>query len=145
MPSRSFLKALVFVVLAAALPALAESGLRVPQRGEPGLDPSLARGWFAPHFDRFGFANYQWKQAMGFAPSERMNWSYAFGDRGSLGMSYANGRDIDPATVIDARQFGLFGRYSFAQDWSLSAEAVTREPGTLFRLHDLRIGVQRRF
>ncbi len=145
MPSRPFLTALLLVILAAALPAHAESGLRLPQRVEPGLDPSFARGWLAPDFDRFGFANYQWKDAMGFAPSQRMNWSYAFGNRGSLGMSYANGRDVDPATVIDARQFGLFGRYSFTQDWSLSAQALTREPGALFRMHDLRIGVQRRF
>jgi hypothetical protein len=145
MLSRSFLPIVILAALAAALPAHGESGLRVPQRGEPGLDPSFARGWLAPDFDRFGFAAFNWKEAIGFAPSQRMNWSYAFGGRGSLGMSYANGRDVDPVTSIDGRQFGLFGRYAFAQDWSLSAEAVAREPGTLFRLHDLRIGVQRQF
>ena len=71
-------------------------------------------------------------------------WSYAFGERGSLGMSYANS-NYDPATVVDGRQYGLFGRYSFAPDWSLSAETLSREPGSLFRLQDFRIGVQRRF
>ena len=145
MPSRPVLNALVFALLAAALPAHAESGLRVPQRGEPGLDPSFARGWLAPDFDRFGFATYRWKEAMGFAPAQRLNWSHAFGNRGSLGMSYTNGRDIDSSPTIDARRFALFGRYSLTQDWSLNAEALAREPGTLFRLHDLRIGVQRRF
>jgi len=131
----------ILVLLAAALPAGAQS-LRVPQRPEPGLDPSFARGWLAPTYDPYGFARFQWKDAVGFAPSSRMNWSYAFGERGSLGMSYANGA-YDPAA--DGRQYGLFGRYSLNTDWSLSAETVANQPGTLFRLQDLRIGFQRRF
>ena len=32
------------------------------------------------------------------------------------------------------RQYGLFGRYSLAPDWSLSAETLSREPGNLLRL-----------
>jgi hypothetical protein len=130
------------LLLLPAVPAAAQS-LRLPQRSEPGLDPSLARGWLAPTYDRFGFATYRWKDAIGFAPASRMNWAYEVGERGSLGMSYANG-NYDPATV-DGRQYGLFGRYSFTRDWSLSAETISREPGTLFRLQDFRIGVQRRF
>jgi hypothetical protein len=131
----------IVLLLATALPAVAQS-LRVPNRPEPGLDPSFARGWLAPRYDPYGFARYQWKDAVGFAPSTRMNWSYAFGERGSLGMSYANGA-YDPAT--DGRQYGLFGRYSLNPEWSLSAETVSSQPGTLFRLQDLRIGFQRRF
>ncbi|HEX2566589.1 MAG TPA: hypothetical protein VHL85_06995 [Burkholderiales bacterium] len=131
----------IALLLAAALPAAAQS-LRVPQRPEPGIDPSLARGWLAPTYDRYGFARFQWKDAVGFAPSSRMNWSYAFGERGSLGMSYANG-SYDPAA--DGRQYGLFGRYSFNPDWSVSAEALSNQPGALFRLQDFRIGFQRRF
>lgn len=141
MQARNALPALV-LALAAALPAWGQS-LRLPQRGEPGLDPSLASGWLAPSYDRFGFARFQWKDAVGFAPGSRMNWSYAFGERGDLGMSYANANQ-DPAAV-DGRQYGVFGRYSLSHDWSLSAETVSREPGTLFRLQDLRIGFQRRF
>src|SRR5213082_4168298 len=79
--------------LLAALPAAAQSGLRLPERGEPGLDPNCARGWLAPEYDRFGFAAYQWRDAYGFAPAPRMQWSYAFGERGSLSMSLASGRD----------------------------------------------------
>ena len=142
MQARSLFRLIAVFALAAALPATAQS-LRLPQRGETGLDPSFARGWLAPSYDRFGFANYGWKYAAGFAPSSRMNWSYTLGERGSRGMSYANG-NYDPA-VVDSRQYGLFGRYSFAPDWSVSAEALSREPGTLFRLQDFRIGVQRRF
>jgi hypothetical protein len=142
MQARKALQAVVFATLAAALPAWGQA-LRMPQRSEPGLDPSFARGWLAPSYDRFGFANFQWKDAVGFAPSSRMNWSYAFGERADLGMSYSSPGQ-DPAAV-DGRQYGLFGRYSLTQSWSLSAETMSREPGALFRLQDLRIGVQRRF
>ena len=143
MRGRIFVRIALALALAAVLPAAAQS-LRLPQRGESGLDPSFARGWLAPNYDRFGFTHFRWKDAVGFAPSSRMNWSYAFGERASLGMSYANS-NYDPAAALEGRQYGLFGRYSFAPDWSLSAETLSREPGSLFRLQDFRIGVQRRF
>lgn len=143
MQSRTFSRLILATLLAATLPVYGQSGLRVPQRGEPGIDPALARGWLAPDYDRFGFARYHWKDMVGFAPSQSMNWAYAIGERASLGMSYSSARDVD--SVMDGRQFGLFGRYAFASNWSLSAEAIGREPGTVLRLNDLRIGVQRRF
>jgi hypothetical protein len=34
--------------LVASASAFGQSGLRLPERGEPGLDPSFARGWLAP-------------------------------------------------------------------------------------------------
>ncbi len=139
MPSRIFCQLALVAALAAALPALAQSGLRVPERGEPGLDPAFARGWLAPDFDRFGFASTHWKDALGFAPSQRMNWSYTFGNRHSLGLSLGGVREYEYE-----RQFSLYGRYWFAQDWALSAEATSRETSGL-RLQDLRIGVQRSF
>ena len=142
MQARKALQAAVLIALVSASPAWGQS-LRMPQRDEPGLDPSFARGWLAPNYDHFGFARFQWKDAVGFAPSSRMNWSYAFGERGDLGLSYSNPSQ-DPS-ALDGRQYGLFGRYSLTQNWSLSAETVSREPGTLFRLQDLRIGFQRRF
>jgi hypothetical protein len=129
------------VGLSAAVPAYAQSGLRVPQRGEPGLDPALARGGLAVDPDRVGFATYSWREAVGLAPSPRMQLSYFFGDRGSLGMSYINGRESE----YDARQYSLFGRYWFAHDWAVSAEALSRDTPGLLRLNDFRIGVQRRF
>jgi hypothetical protein len=130
----------IALLLAFAIPAFAQSGLRVPQRGEPGLDPTFARGWLAPDFDRFGFANYNWKDPIGVAPGQRMNWSYTFSDRSSLGMSLGS-RELD----YDQRQISLFGRYWFAPDWAVSAETQSREPTGLLRLNDFRIGVQRRF
>jgi hypothetical protein len=125
----------------AAAAAHAQAGLRLPQRGEPGLDPAFARGWLATEFDRYGFALYPWRDIVGFAPRESRNWSYAFGERANLGMSLLNGREFDP----EPRQYSLFGRYSLSQDWALSAETLSRDPGGLLRLQDFRIGVQRRF
>jgi len=134
--------ALAAAAVLAALPALAQSGLRVPERGEPGLDPAFARGWFAPGYDRFGFATYLWRDGYGFAPGPRMQWSYALGQRGNLSMSLANNaRESD----LDSRPLSLFGRYWFAQDWAVSAESASRDASGLFRLQDFRIGVQRRF
>lgn len=98
-----------------ALPAFGQSGLRVPERGEPGLDPSFARGWLAPEYDRFGFAAYQWRDTYGFAPSPRMEGS------------------------------SVFGRYRVSPSWSVSAESLSRDASGLFRLQDFRIGLQRRF
>ena len=131
----------LIVGLLAAVPAFGQSGLRLPERGEPGLDPSFARGWLAPEYDRFGFAAYQWRDAYGFAPAPRMRWSYAFGERASLSMSYANIRDSE----LEPRPLSVFGRYWLSPDWALSAESLSRDPTGLFRLQDFRIGVQRRF
>lgn len=125
--------------------AHAQSGLRLPQRDGTGLDPTLARGWLAPEYDRFGFARHYWRDMVGFAPRQRMNWAYAFSERGSLGLSYSSSRDPLDTPGIEARQYGVSGRYAFSQEWALSAEAVGREPGAVLRLNDLRIGVQRRF
>ena len=128
------------VVLVAAMPALAQ-GLRLPERNEPGIDPAFARGWLAPDYDNFGFARYQWRDASGYTPGSRMNWSYSAG-RGTLGMGVINGNGRD---LLDQdRQYSLFGRYSLTQDWALSAEML-RDPAGGLRPQDLRIGVQRRF
>lgn len=120
--------------------AFAQSGLRLPQRGEPGLDPGFARGWLAPDYDRFGFALYHWREAVGFAPGQRMHWSYSLSERGSLGMSMANSREFE-----EQRQLSFYGQYSLTPHWALSAETLSRDPSGLFRLQDFRIGVQRRF
>ena len=120
--------------------ALAQSGLRLPATGEPGLDPTFARGWLAPDYDRFGTALHNWREAVGFAPGQRMQWTYTLNDRSSLGMGMQNSRELE-----DQRQLSLYGRYSLTQDWALSAESLSRDPSGLLRLQDFRIGVQRRF
>ena len=143
MPSRTLFQTLIALLLgaflSAAVPALAQS-LRVPERGELGLDPAFARGWLAPDFDRFGFARYQWRDPIGLTPSERMNLSYNFGERGSLGMSMGAVRELEYE-----RQLSLFGRYWFAPEWAFSAQMLTRESSGLLRPNDFRVGVQRSF
>ena len=131
--------ALLFVSLLAG-EALAQSGLRLPTTGEPGLDPGYARGWLSPDYDRFGTALHNWREAVGFAPGQRMQWTYTLSDRSSLGMGMQNSRELE-----DQRQLSLYGRYSLTQDWALSAESLSRDPSGLLRLQDFRIGVQRRF
>ncbi|HEV8109886.1 MAG TPA: hypothetical protein VGP97_20415 [Burkholderiales bacterium] len=139
MSFRTLVRRALVIALAAAAPAYAQSGLRVPERSEPGIDPGFARGWLAPEFDRFGFASYQ-GVGLGFAQPQRMHWSYSFGERTSLGLS-VNGQNYD----YDQRNVSVFGRYWFASDWAVSAESLSREPTGLLRLQDFRIGVQRRF
>ena len=89
---------------------------------------------------RFGTALHNWREAVGFAPGQRMQWTYTLSDRSSLGMGMENSRDLE-----DQRQLSLYGRYSLTQDWALSAESLSRDPSGLLRLQDFRIGVQRRF
>ncbi len=139
LPDRPVSRALLgLCALFLAGSCLAQSGLR-PPKGD-GLDPTFARGWLAPDYDQFGFLT-QWREPFGFAPAPRMNWSYSFNQRGSLGMSYTNGREFD----LEQRQMSVFGRYWVSPDWALSAESMSREPGGLLRLQDFRIGVHRRF
>jgi hypothetical protein len=129
----------VFCAWLVALPVGAQSGLRVPERGEQGLDPPLARGWLAPDYDHFGFAAWRWREPGLGAPS-RMQWSYALSERGSLGMSRAYSGELE-----DQRQYSVFGSYWVSPEWAVSAETLGRDADGLFRLQDIRIGVQRRF
>jgi len=133
-------RSLLALALLCASPALAQSGLRLPQHAEPGLDPAFARGWLAPDYDRFGFALNNWREAVGFAPGQRMHWSYTLSGGSSLGMSLGNGAYVD-----ENRQLSVYGRYTLTPDWALSAETLSRDAAGLFRLQDFRIGVQRRF
>lgn len=127
--------------LAASGTASAQSGLRVQQRDQPGLDPAFAGGWLLPTYDRFGFASQPWRDGLGFTPAPRQYWSYDLSRRANLGMSYRNGRDAE----FEPRPLSLFGRYWLSADWALSAESMSRDAGGLLRLQDFRIGVQRRF
>jgi hypothetical protein len=142
MRSKVTLATLSLVAALGAGQALAQDGLRVPERAEPGLDPAFARGWLAPEYDRFGFAQYQLRDSAGFAPGPRLVWSYSHGQRADFSMAYNSGiRDLEYE-----RQVSLYGRWWFSPEWALSGEAVSRDqPGFLPRLQDFRIGVQRRF
>ena len=127
MPGRAFF---LLAILVAAGPAFGQEGISVPPRGEPGLDPSYARGWLSPDYS-----------LQRFTTGQRPSLSYSLTERSSLGMAIYNGRELD----LDSRQMSLFGRYSFSPSWAFSAETQLREPGSVPRLQDLRFGVQRRF
>lgn len=137
---------LALVALASAAAAHAQDGLRLPGRSGDGIDPSLATGWFSPAHERHGFAPNNWRDAIGFAPAARVQWSYPLGQH-SLGMSMASGRDYEAAPIFgtEVRQYGLVGRYWLSSDWSVNAEAVSRDAGLVFRLQDFRIGLRRQF
>jgi hypothetical protein len=144
---RAWTLALIACIASSALPALGQE-LKVPPRAaEPGLDPSFAAGWLSPERERAGFQPYHWRDATGFTATQRMQWSYPFG-RSSFGMSVVNGRDFDAAPVygLETRQYGFFGRYSLAPDWSLVGEATTsRDPVNSLARQEYRIGLRRQF
>jgi hypothetical protein len=134
------------LLLAAAGAASAQEGLRPNGRLGSGIDPAFAPGWLSSTHDRFGYAQYQWRDAIGFAPSRRLQWAYSFSERGSLGMSYIGPRYPDPLAAFGPeRQYGLFGNYALSNNWSVNAQAVSPEPGGVLRLNDLRIGLRRQF
>ena len=140
--------ALFGCIACTALPALGQDGLKLPYRAEPGLDPSFAAGWLSPERERAGFQRYHWRDATGFTPTQRMQWSYSFSQNSSLGMSWASGRDFDSAPVygMETRQYGFFGRYSLAPDWSLVGETtVSRDPVNSLLRQEYRIGLRRQF
>ena len=138
---RTALSGLVPLALLSAAPAFGQSGLRMPDRAEPGLDPAFAKGWLAPEYDRFGFA-HPLRDSYAFTSSPRVQWSYALGERGNVSMSLANNAR---ESELEHRPLSVFGRYWIAQDWAVSAESLSRDATGLFRLQDFRIGVQRRF
>ena len=118
-------------VLFAASAANAQSGLRLPERGETGIDPTIARGWFAPEYDTFGFAAPHWRDAPSLAAgASRMRWSYAFGGRASMGLSMSREATT---SELEQRPLSLFGSYHFAQDWALSAESLSPASSVLSR------------
>lgn len=144
MPSRTLPHLLAAcLALSASLSAYAQSGLR-PKAAPEGLDPAFAGGWLAPEPYRLAHPASHWTEALGFAPSQRFNWAYQFGERASLGLAYRGTREFYyPAYGSENPYFTLFGRYWLAPDWSVSAEAGT--PAGALRLNDLRIGVRRSF
>src|SRR5690242_5882687 len=129
------------MTLLASAAAFAQSGLHLPQRDAPGLDPAFARAWLAPEYDHFGFASQPWRDGLGFSPARRMQWSYDLTRKASFSMSYMNARESE----LEMRPLSLFGRYWLSSDWALSAESMSRDAGGLLRLQDVRIGVQRSF
>lgn len=88
--------------------------------------------------------------------SYRLRWSYALGERGSFGLSYASSgaaEDAEAQSMPTTRLYGqyeprnltLYGRYGFATGWAVSAEATAYEPGNSGSNLGLRVGVRHGF
>jgi hypothetical protein len=134
------------IALGATASALGQSGLR-PIAAPEGLDPAFAGGWLAAEPVQLGIAGSHWRD-LGYTPGQRLNWSYDFNERGSLGLAYTSARELFSPGYnawygAESRGFSLFGRYSLNGDWAVGAEAGS--PAGSLRLNDLRIGVHRRF
>jgi hypothetical protein len=102
-----------------------------------------ARYELAPRYSLLGAAS----ESVRYGPGYRLQWAYDFGRRGSVGLSLASGREAEDFLGQEhapARRLSLYGRYWFAPDWALSAEALT-PAGSPWRRPTLRLGVQRQF
>ena len=104
MSFRILVRQALIIALAASAPVYAQSGLRLPERGEPGIDPGFARGWLAPEYDRFGFASYHWRDAASPRRSACTGRTHSASAR-SLGPVDANSRGLRsrPAAAVGVR------------------------------------------
>jgi YaiO family outer membrane protein len=84
------------------------------------------------------------------APAHRLQWSYTWNDRDTLGISASRGREVEnvvPAGLLttDVRNLSVFGRYWFAPDWAVVADAGRQQQGNLYRRDGFRLGLRHQF
>ena len=85
------------------------------------------------------------------ASSHRFQLNYYYDDRGSIGLSYSTGREVEnvgpPRGVISSgvQNLTLGGRHSFAPNWTLTYDLFNQEQGTLYRRRGLRLGIRHSF
>jgi len=85
------------------------------------------------------------------ASSHRVQLSYYYGDRSSVGLSYSTGREVEnvgpPRGVIssDVQNLTLSGRHWFAPNWALTYDLLNQEQGALYRRQGLRLGIRHSF
>jgi YaiO family outer membrane protein len=83
--------------------------------------------------------------------SQRVQVSYLYGERNTVGLSYTTGREIDNPviplglTLNDARDLTLSGRHWLSTNWALTYDLQSHEQATLARRQGLRLGVSRSF
>jgi YaiO family outer membrane protein len=83
--------------------------------------------------------------------SQRVQLSYQYGDRNTVGLAYTTGREIDnfamplALTLNDARDVTLSGRHWLSTNWALTYDVQSHEQATLARRQGLRLGVSRSF
>lgn len=83
--------------------------------------------------------------------SHRFQLSYYYADRSSVGLSYANGREVEnvgpPRGVIssDVQSWVVSGQHWFTPSWALTYDLVNHEQGSLYRRQGLQLGIRRSF
>jgi YaiO family outer membrane protein len=83
--------------------------------------------------------------------SHRIQVSYLYGERNTVGLAYTTGREIDnlvlppSLTLNDARDLTLSGRHWLSTNWALTYDLQSHEQATLARRQGLRLGVSRSF
>lgn len=85
------------------------------------------------------------------AASHRLQLSYYYADRNSVGLSYTNGREVEnvgpPRGVVatDVQSWTLGGQHWLTPEWALTYDMVQHEQGSLYRRQGLQFGVRRSF
>ncbi|MDE2344241.1 MAG: YaiO family outer membrane beta-barrel protein [Betaproteobacteria bacterium] len=88
----------------------------------------------------------------GIAPSHNGQFSYYFGDRNYVTLSYAQGRQVESLgpgqgvlTANVTSSTSLSGRYWLNRDWGVSYEAVSEHLSNLYSRKGIRLGLRRLF
>lgn len=85
------------------------------------------------------------------AASHRLQLSYFYADRSTVGMSYTNGREVEnvgpPRGVVatDVQGWSVSGQHWFTPSWALTYDLTQHEQGTLYRRQGLQLGLRRSF
>lgn len=85
------------------------------------------------------------------AASHRLQLSYYYADRNSVGLSYSNGREVEylgpPRGVLtsDVQNWTLSGQHWMTPAWALTYDLVNHEQGNLYRRQGLRLGIRHSF
>lgn len=101
--------------------------------------------------ERLAYTFYSGKpDGGGSAPSHRVQWNHYFNDRDYVGVSAASGREVEnvaPTGLVTSKVRSLYltGRWWFAPQWALTAEAGVHEQGSLYRRHGVRLGLRHEF
>ena len=105
---------------------------------------------------RGGYTLYSHRNDLiGAGAAHRFQFSYAYGDRNTVGLAYTTGRDIDNlnlpvgvplgASPADVRDLSLSGRHWLSTNWALTYDVQTQTQESALRRQGLRLGVSRSF
>ncbi|MBX3663109.1 MAG: YaiO family outer membrane beta-barrel protein [Burkholderiales bacterium] len=83
--------------------------------------------------------------------SHRVQLSYYYADRSSVGISFSDGREVEnvgpPRGLLssDVRNWTLSGQHWLTPAWALTYDLVNHEQGSLYRRQGLRLGIRHSF